>query len=115
MSADSFKNGDRSLQQKDIFSNPFFAHSEEGTAGKPVYETDYTIKYESDDLNTNAKSFRREGNCYVKQSDHEKINTLAKPIGRKVCSSLYTDREIAHEQRSRPSLFPKSKAFIRRN
>ncbi|KAL5970079.1 Tetratricopeptide repeat protein 4 [Taenia solium] len=89
-------------EEKEIFSHPFFAHSAEEMEGNPAYEALRTLKYESDDPNANAESFKEEGNYYIKQKDYEKAITaytggiLAKPTDKKLLAVLYTNRGIAH-------------------
>ncbi|VDM30870.1 unnamed protein product [Hydatigera taeniaeformis] len=87
--------------EKEIFSHPFFARSAEDMEGNPAYEALRALKYESDDPNANAESFREEGNYYVKQKNYEKAITaytggiLAKPTDKKILAVLYTNRGIA--------------------
>uniref|UniRef100_A0A5K3FHE0 TPR_REGION domain-containing protein n=1 Tax=Mesocestoides corti TaxID=53468 RepID=A0A5K3FHE0_MESCO len=89
-------------EEKHIFSHPFFAKSAEEMEGNPAYEALRTLKYESEDPNANAESFKEEGNYYVKEKDYEKAvsaytgGILAKPTDKKLLAILYTNRGIAN-------------------
>lgn len=104
-------------EEKEIFSHPFFARSAEEMEGNPAYEALRTLKYESEDPNANAESFKEEGNYYIKHKDYEKAITaytggiLAKPTNKRLLAVLYTNRGIAHGLKSEPIYIPYLQVF----
>ncbi len=94
-------------EAKEILSHPFFARTAQEMEGNPAFEALQALKYESEDPNANAESFKEEGNYYIKQKDYEKAVTAytggisAKPTDKKLLAILYTNRAIANGLRSR--------------
>lgn len=97
-------------EQKEILSHPFFARSVEEMEGNPAFEALQALKYESENPNANAESFKEEGNYYVKQKQYEKAvsaytgGITAKPTDTKLLAILYTNRAIANGLRSKLSI-----------
>lgn len=87
--------------EKDLRSHPAFAKSLEDMQDSPAFQALQALKYESENPNENAQSYKEEGNYYVERGEFGKAVTAygggiaAQPTDKKLLAVLYTNRGIA--------------------
>uniref|UniRef100_A0A0X3P9X1 Uncharacterized protein n=1 Tax=Schistocephalus solidus TaxID=70667 RepID=A0A0X3P9X1_SCHSO len=92
--------------EKDLRSHPAFAKSLEDMQDSPAFQALQALKYESENPNENAQSYKEEGNYYVERGEFGKAVTAygggiaAQPTDKKLLAVLYTNRGIAQARMS---------------
>ncbi|VDN11551.1 unnamed protein product [Dibothriocephalus latus] len=87
--------------EKELRSHPAFAKTLEDMKDSPALQALQALKYESENPNENAKSYKEEGNYHVERGEFDKAVTAygagiaAKPTDKKLLAVLYTNRGIA--------------------